>query len=504
MSIGFNFNEQGVKLSSSGSNPRPRKKFRIVILGDFSGRKNRGECTPASISARPFYLVDPDTLEELPRKLGASLLLPVSADGSSKIVLKFENLEAFHPDQLYDRVELFSDLRRLRRQLDNPQTFQKAARELMPSARPAESETATQEASAPPPANLLEAAIGATETGSSEMPQSEGEVLVAAVIREAVAPYVIPAPDPRQAELIASVDASTGGVMRTLLHHPDFQILESNWRGLEFLLRRIETSTNLSIEIVDVSKEELLDDLRSTDESNANSQLRELLKHSAENTSGIDVIAACFPFGPSEVELPALEQLAGIGASLHAPVLTGAHPAFLGCYDFERFVSSDDWYESEISSTDERWSRFRRSPNAEFLGLLTPRVLSRLPYGQKSDVIEKFAFDEFSGEPIHAQLLWGSPCIPAVAVLAQLQAEGQPLSIAGEATSEFDSMPFFVFESDGEKQIYPVAERELGERAAKRMTSVGLTPVLSVRGRDAIQIPGLRSVSDPPAPLAFD
>jgi type VI secretion system protein ImpC len=510
MSIGFNFDKQGVRLRPSETEARSSSRFRIVILGDFSGRRNRGECAPASISARPFYLVDPDTLNELPRKLNASLLLPVRPDSRSQIVLEFPDMESFHPDGLYDRVELFSELRKLRRQLDNPETFQKAARELMPEASPAASsspQSKEPDETEAPPENLLDAAIGATETGSSTQPaKSEGATLAAAVIREAVAPYVLPAPDPRQPELIASVDESLAGVMRTLLHNPDFQALEANWRGLEFLLRRIETGTNLSIEIVDVSKQELIEDLQTAGESGNPSQLEALLKNSTTNRSEIRLLAACFQFGPDADEVTALGQLAAIGQTLRAPVLAGAGPTFFGCSDDEQFVSSDDWYEAPAPGfvPDANWPVFRRSPQATWLGLLAPRVLARLPYGRGRDAIEKFAFEEIPEPPPHAELLWGSACFPAIAVLGQLWMEGRPLSLAGERSAEFESMPFLVYAADGEQQVYPVAERELTERAAKRITSLGVSPVVSVRSRDAIQLPGLRSVAEPPAPLAFD
>ena len=53
--------------------------------------------------------------------------------------------------------------------------------------------------------------------------------------------------------------------MRRVLHHPDFQSAEATWRGVEFLVRRIETGAKMEIVLYDVSAEELAADLAATD-----------------------------------------------------------------------------------------------------------------------------------------------------------------------------------------------------------------------------------------------
>ena len=70
-----------------------------------------------------------------------------------------------------------------------------------------------------------------------------------------------PAKDPKQDKLIATVDQAIGQTMRSILHHPDFQALESVWRGMEFLVRRLETGASLRIVMYDISAEEFAADL---------------------------------------------------------------------------------------------------------------------------------------------------------------------------------------------------------------------------------------------------
>jgi type VI secretion system protein ImpC len=62
-----------------------------------------------------------------------------------------------------------------------------------------------------------------------------------AMLRDLVAPYAVPKPDPKQVELIAQIERATEEVMRAILHHPAFQALEAAWRGLDQVVKAVET-----------------------------------------------------------------------------------------------------------------------------------------------------------------------------------------------------------------------------------------------------------------------
>ena len=66
--------------------------------------------------------------------------------------------------------------------------------------------------------------------------------------------------------MIAEIDAKLSRQMDEILHHPDFQALESSWRGLQLLVDRTNFRENIKIEILNVSKEDLLDDFEDSPE----------------------------------------------------------------------------------------------------------------------------------------------------------------------------------------------------------------------------------------------
>ena len=68
-------------------------------------------------------------------------------------------------------------------------------------------------------------------------------------------------------EMIANLDKKLGAQMDEILHNDDFQKLESAWRSLKFLIDRTDFRENVKIEILNVSKQDLLDDFEDAPKS---------------------------------------------------------------------------------------------------------------------------------------------------------------------------------------------------------------------------------------------
>src|SRR5271165_6371148 len=87
--------------------------FRIAVLGDFSGRANRNvpSAGPRLAGRKPIP-IDPDNFEVAMRSLRVELQLAAGP-------LRFEELDDFHPDQIYQNVPLFQALRKARQELSN-------------------------------------------------------------------------------------------------------------------------------------------------------------------------------------------------------------------------------------------------------------------------------------------------------------------------------------------------------------------------------------------------
>ena len=63
-------------------------------------------------------------------------------------------------------------------------------------------------------------------------------------------------------EMIAQLDKKLSTQMNEIMHAPEFQQIESAWRGLNYLVTQSETDAMLKIRVMNVSKNELYRHLR--------------------------------------------------------------------------------------------------------------------------------------------------------------------------------------------------------------------------------------------------
>src|SRR5688500_9034785 len=99
--------------------------FHILLLGNWSGDLDRKD-----LDERHPLVIDRDNFDKVLEGLKVGLSLDLHGDESSILQLQFEELDDFHPDNLFRNVQLFSQLRDVRRRLLNSDTFESAAHEV--------------------------------------------------------------------------------------------------------------------------------------------------------------------------------------------------------------------------------------------------------------------------------------------------------------------------------------------------------------------------------------
>lgn len=477
--------------------PIPEVPFRIAILGDFSGRANRGLVeTGRDLSARTPGRVDRDNLDEMLGLLAPELRVALGESVASALALRFAGLDDFHPDHLYETLPVFRSLRDTRRSLADPTTSEQTVRKLLGSSEPA--------ASAEPPATPADAAalldrILAETTGA---PPSPAEVLggdLRAALRRIVSPHLVSEMGPRGAALLEQLETAIGALMRSILHHSEFQALEALWRGVDFLTRRVETSTHLQLHLIDVSKEEVAAD-QVADSPLEESGLFKLLVESSVGTAGglpWAAIVGVFTFRPEPDDLLLLARLGALASLAGAPWISAAHSRFAGCESLAETPDPSEWRRA----VEPLWEAVRREPQAAHLGLALPRFLLRLPYGAETDPCESFPFEELPGADAHENYLWGNPALACALLLAEaFAAAGWGLRPGVQL--EIGKLPLHLRRSGGQTSAKPCAETLLSERAAGRLLELGLIPLVSVKDQDAVRLLSFRACAEPPRPLA--
>jgi type VI secretion system protein ImpC len=113
--------------------PEPETPFRVCILGDFSGRVNRGIFeTGSALASRRLLVVDRDNFDDVLAKLGVEIHLPIAGNDSPPVTIRFTELDDFHPDRIFEHLEVFQALKETRKKLEDPRTFESAAQPAPP------------------------------------------------------------------------------------------------------------------------------------------------------------------------------------------------------------------------------------------------------------------------------------------------------------------------------------------------------------------------------------
>lgn len=457
----------------------PKKPVRIALLGDFSGGAAAGRLdTGADLARRKPLPVEFDTLEDALSRLDVNLRLSLGEGSAVELVLT--ELESFHPDELYRNVALFAKLAGLRKQLNNPATFDKAAKQVHAWAG-----TGGTKASR---ANRKKKARGSALAADAKLsdfarlvglPGSDeaADTSVDALMQRIIGPFVVKADSPQKAALLASVDAGLSDAMLAVLHHPDFQAMESLWRGADFLLRRLETGPGLQVHLIDVSAEEFAADLSSVSDL-AESGLYKLLVEtpSQDKTGGYALLCGLYQFEASPPHAELLGRMAQIAQQANAPFVTSM--SLDGLTDRKR---------PPHELVQQALHALRQLPAASHLSLMGPRFMLRHPYGKRTDPISSFEFEEFSATEGLRGMLWGHPALLAAC------------AVAGPGGLTIGDLPFYHFkDADGDTTALPCTERFIHTDAATRLRQWGISPLMAHKGAPELRLAGLDAVNGAP------
>jgi len=479
----------------SADRPEPqkltRKRFRIAIFGDFTGRAAKGQIdTGAALAERKPVILDPDTIDDVIESFATELVLPIGKDGAG-ISVKLGEIDDLHPDELYDNVELFSELVSLRKQLQSGVTKDHAMKTLSGWAEahgtPAHAPTSRSGGNAVPADKRLsefQSLIG--DTTNSLRTVSPVEDMLARI----VGPHIRALPDPNLGAMQAAVDLALSDAMRLVLHHPEFQSVEAQWRSLDLIARSVEVDDTLEVMIHDVSAEELAADLAAQEDLSQTGFVRLLTEEPMDEDNGRGAYSALvglytFEETPPHAEL--LARFARVAAHVDAPFLAAISPGFWGTEKAER-----------PKVVAQAWDTLSGMSEAGHLGLLTPRFLLRRPYGARSEPIDPFDFEEFTQAEGLRGMLWGNPVVLAAILMAKSFKENGPSLQLGSIMSLGD-MPFhYVNDRFGDQVALPCTERNVDLEKIAFAKERGFMPIASVRGRDEIRLTSFNSLRGEP------
>lgn len=304
--------------------------------------------------------------------------------------------------------------------------------------------------------------------------------------------------------IVAEIDNKLTEQVNLILHHEEFQQMESAWRGLHYLVNNTETDEMLKIRVMNISKKEMHKTLRkfkgtAWDQSPIFKKVyEEEFGQFGGEPYGSLVADYHFDHSPPDVEL--LGEMSKIAAAAHAPLITGAQPSLFQMDSWGELANPRDL--TKIFQTPEyaAWRSLRESEDAKYVGLAMPRFLGRLPYGSKTDPVEAFAFEEDTEGADSTKYGWVNAAYAmAVNINRSFKEFGWCSRIRGvESGGAVPNLPSHTFPTDdgGVDQKCPT-EIAISDRREAELAKNGMMPLIHRKNSDIAAFIGAQSLHKP-------
>ena len=307
------------------------------------------------------------------------------------------------------------------------------------------------------------------------------------------------------AAFIAEIDRKLSEQINLILHHPEFQALESAWRGLHYLVNNTETDEKLKLRFMDISKDDLRRNLRrykgiAWDQSPLFKQIYEE-EYGQLGGEPYGCLVADYFFDHTAPDVDLLSSIGKVAASAHMPFITGAAPSVLQMDSWQELANPRDLTKIFTQNLEyTAWNSLRQSEDSRYIGLAMPRFLARLPYGIRTNPVDNFNFEETTDGADHSKYVWSNAAYAmAVNINRSFKRYGWCTLIRGvESGGVVEGLPCHTFPTDdGGIDMKCPTEIAISDRREAELAKNGFIPLIHRKNTDYAAFIGAQSLQKP-------
>ncbi|MET0157137.1 MAG: type VI secretion system contractile sheath large subunit [Methyloceanibacter sp.] len=302
----------------------------------------------------------------------------------------------------------------------------------------------------------------------------------------------------------AAIDRKLTEQVNSIMHHSDFQKLESAWRGLNYMVMNTSTGADLKIRVLNISKDETRKMLRQfKDAAWDQSPLFKKIYEAEFGQLGGQPFGAfvCdYAFDHSAPDLEVLKGLCKIGAAAHAPFISAAAPTLLGMESWQELSNPRDLAKQFDATDYAAWRTFRDTPDSKYMALTMPRFLGRPLYGAKTNPVEDFDFEEQAMQGDHDKHLWlNAAYAMGTRITESFKTYGWCTRIRGvESGGTVESLPTAMFPTDdGGVDMKCPTEIAISDRREAELSKAGLMALVHRKNTDQATFIGAQTLNAP-------
>jgi type VI secretion system protein ImpC len=301
----------------------------------------------------------------------------------------------------------------------------------------------------------------------------------------------------------SAIDKKLSDQMNEILHHPEFQELESAWRGLHYLVMNTSTGKDMKIRVMNISKEECRRMFRQfRDAAWDQSPLFKKVYEAEFGQLGGQPYGAfvCdYNFDHSGPDIEVMRGLSKIGAAAHAPIIAAAKSSLFGMESWTELSNPRDLGKIFEAQEYMAWRTFRDSDDSRYLALTMPRFLGRTTYGANTEPVDEFDFEEET-DGDHDKHLWLNAAYGmATRITEAFNTYGWCTRIRGvESGGTLENLPTSAFPTDdGGIDLKCPTEIAISDRREAELANAGMMPLIHRKNTDQATFIGAQTVNRP-------
>lgn len=286
---------------------------------------------------------------------------------------------------------------------------------------------------------------------------------------------------------ISRIDKKISMQMDEILHHPEFQKLESIWTGLKSIIKDINSSDNILVDILDVEKDELIEDFSDSPDVSQSTLYKQVYTDEYDMPGGnpISSMIGNFEFDSSSRDISLLTDLSKVASSAHAPFVGAVGAKFFNKNSMEDVANIPDIAEYMDRSEFIKWNMFRKLDDSRYIGLVMPKYLLRQPYGADNPV-KSFSYKEMIGVESADDFLWGNACNAFAKNLCNShKSYGWTVNIRGpESGGKVYDLSLHRYEPELGGHYKIPTEMVISETFELKLSELGFIPLCYYKGSD--------------------
>ncbi|ARP83351.1 EvpB family type VI secretion protein [Bordetella genomosp. 8] len=304
--------------------------------------------------------------------------------------------------------------------------------------------------------------------------------------------------------MIAEIDRKLTLQINGILNCAEFRSVEGAWRGLHYLVSNTETSEQMKIRVMNVSKTDLHKTLKKYKGSawDQSPFFKKIYEEEFGQFGGqpYGALVGDYYFDNSARDVDLLTQIARICAASHTPFFAGASPSVMLLESWRDLANPRDINKLFQTPEHAAWRALRESEDSRYIGLTLPRFLARTPYGARSNPVDEFAFEEDTGSGEPERFTWANAAYAmAVNINRSFIEYGWCSRIRGvESGGAVDGLPVHMFPTDdGGVDVICPTEVVISDRREAELSKAGFLPLVHMKNSGTAAFIGAQSLQLP-------